>query len=154
MLGEMAREAQNFLNPRHEVFCQLPGACQTLLLKTVGQFSLPIPPGQRARQLIDKAGIKPHRFADIAHRTARPVGDDRCGQRRAAAAVLFIDVLNHLLAPLMLEVHINIRWLIPLPRDESLEQQRHLLRGDLGDVQAVAHDRVGSRASALTEDVA
>ena len=70
MLGEMAREAENFLNPRHEVFCQLPGACQALLLKTVGQFSLPIPPGQRARQFIDKAGIKPHGFADIAHRTA------------------------------------------------------------------------------------
>ena len=54
----------------------------------------------------------------------------------------------------MLKVHVNIRWLIPLPRDESLEQQRDLLRGDLGDVQAVAHDGVGSRASALTEDMA
>ena len=54
----------------------------------------------------------------------------------------------------MLEVHINIRWLIPLPRDESLEQQRDLLRGDLGDVQAVAHDGVGGRASALAEDIA
>ena len=121
MLGEMAREAQNFLNPRHKVFCQLSGACQALFLKAVGQFSLPIPPRQRARQFIDKAGIKPHRFADIAHRTARPVGDHRCGQRRAATAVFFIDVLNHFLAPFMLEVHINIRWLIPLPRDKSLE---------------------------------
>ena len=54
----------------------------------------------------------------------------------------------------MLEIHVNIRRLIPLPRDESLEQQRDLLRGDLGDVQAVAHDGVGGRASALTEDMA
>ena len=121
MLGEMAGEAQNFLNPSHKVVCQLFRACQALLLKAVGQFSLPIPPGQRARQFIDKAGIKSHGFADIPDRAARPVGDHRCGQRRAATAVLFIDVLNHFLAPFMLEVHINIRWFIPLPRDKSLE---------------------------------
>ncbi len=52
----------------------------------------------------------------------------------------------------MLEIHIDIRWLVALLRDETLEQQRAARRIDLGDEQAVAHRGIGGRAAPLAEN--
>ena len=57
------------------------------------------------------------------------VGDHGGGQRRALAAVLAVDVLDHLLAPLVLEVDVDVRRLVALARDEALEQHRHAAPG-------------------------
>jgi hypothetical protein len=46
------------------------------------------------------------------------------------------------------------RVYLSLPGNEAFEQQRHLVGGNLGNVQAIADDRVGRRAAALAEDVA
>jgi hypothetical protein len=55
------------------------------------------------------------------------------------AAVLSVDVLDHLFAPLMLEVDVDVGRLASLLRDEALEQQSMPLGFDLGDAEAVAH---------------
>ena len=62
-------------------------------------------------------------LADIAHGAARPVGDDGGGDPGAVAAVFLIDVLDDLLAPLMLEIDVDVGRLVALRGDEALEQQ-------------------------------
>ena len=66
---------------------------------------------------------------------------------------LRVDVLDDLLAPLVLEVDVDVGRLVALGRDEALEQQPAAHRIDRGDAQAVAHRRIGRRAAALAEDV-
>jgi hypothetical protein len=112
-----------------------------------------VPPGEHAREPIDLREVEAERAADIAHGALRPVGDERRGERRAVAAIFFIDVLHHLLAPLVLEVDVDVGRLVPLPRDEPLEQHAHPRGIDFGDAERVADGRVGRRAAALAEDV-
>jgi hypothetical protein len=64
----------------------------------------------------------------------------------------FVDVLDHLLAPLVLEIHIDIRRFVALLRDEALEQHLHAGRVHGGDAEAVAHGGIGGRAAPLAED--
>ena len=54
------------------------------------------------------------------------------------AAVAIVDVLDHFLAPLVLEVDVDVGWLASLGREEALEQEVDLVGIDLGHVQAVA----------------
>ncbi len=53
----------------------------------------------------------------------RAVVDDGGGDARAIAAVALVDVLDDLLAPLMLEIDVDVRRLAALDGDEALEQQ-------------------------------
>jgi len=69
-------------------------------------------------------------------------------------AVLRIDVLDRLLAPLVLEIDVDVGRLVALARNESLEQQRHARGIHLGDAEAEAHGRVRGRTAALAEDAA
>ena len=68
------------------------------------------------------------------------------------AAVAAVDVLDHLLAALVLEVHVDVGRLAPLARDEALEQEVDPGRVDGGDAEAVADRGVGGRAPPLAED--
>ena len=63
-------------------------------------------------------------------RTAEPaaIADDGGGEAGAVAAVAGIDILDHLLAPLMLEIDVDVGRLFPLGRDEALEQKIDLGR--------------------------
>ena len=73
-------------------------------------------------------------------------GGDDAG---AVAPVASVDVLHHLLAPLVLEIDVDVGRLLPLLADEALEQQVDLGRIDRGDAEAVAHSRVGRAAPPL-----
>ena len=92
------------------------------------------------------------RAAHIAQRAARPVADHRGGNGGALAAIFGVDVLDHLFAPLVLKVDVDIRRLVALAADEALKQQRGFLRIRLGNVQAVAHHRIGGRPAALAQN--
>ena len=72
----------------------------------------------------------------------------------ALAAIALIDVLDDLLAPLVFEIHVDVRWLAALRGNEALEQQVDLRRIDRGDVQAIAHRGIGRRTAALAENAA
>ena len=63
--------------------------------------------------------------------------DDGCGDSGAVAAVLFVNVLDDLLAPLMLEIDVDVGRLLPLLGDKALEQKLVGRRVDRRDVQAV-----------------
>ena len=90
--------------------------------------------GQGAGHVLGQA----QRLADIAHRAAGAVADDGGAERGAVAAVGVIDPLDHLLAPLVLEIDVDVRRLAPLGRDEALEQQAGADRVDGGDAKDVA----------------
>ena len=52
----------------------------------------------------------------------------------------------------MLEIDVDVGRLLPLGRDEALEQEIDLGRIDIGDGEAIADGGVGRRAAALAED--
>src|SRR5207253_11437204 len=72
----------------------------------------------------------------------------------AVAAVFLVDVLDDLLAPLMLEIDIDVGWLVARGADEALEQDVDAGRIDRGDAEAIADDRIGRRAAPLAQDAA
>ena len=59
------------------------------------------------------------------------------------AAVFLVNMLDHLLAALMLEIDIDVGRLVAVFRDETLKQQRVLNRVDRSDAKAEAHRRIG-----------
>ena len=68
------------------------------------------------------------------------------------AAVARIDVLDDLLAALVLEIDVDVGRLAARFRDEALEQQVDLGRVHRRDVEAIADDGVRSRATPLAQD--
>ena len=93
-------------------------------------------------------------LGDLADRAFRAIGDDSGGEPGAVAAVLVVDVLHHLFAPLVLEIDVDIGRLVALGGEEAPEDEIGRSRVDLGDLKAIADHRVGRRAAALAEDVA
>ncbi len=85
------------------------------LANPLGLHLAPVPPRERAGEAIHLREAEAQRLADVAHRAPRPVGDQRRRQRRAVAAVFRVDVLDHLLAPLVLEVDVDVRRFVALP---------------------------------------
>ena len=113
-----------------------------------------VPPLHRVRETVDLGRVEPQRLADVAHRALRPVADHSRRERGAGAAVLRVEVLDHLLAPLVLEVHVDVGRLVALARDEALEQHGHARRVHLGDAERVAGGGVRRRAPPLAQDAA
>ena len=105
-------------------------------------------PGQRFLHV----GREAHDLGDLAQGAAGPVADDGGGECRVVAPVGPIDPLDHLLAPLVLEIDVDVGRLLALARDEALEQEVEPRRIDRGDPQDVADGRVGGAAAPLAED--
>jgi len=97
---------------------------------------------------------KAHGLADLADGALGPVGDH--GRRHAGpvAAVFLVDVLDHLLAPAVFEINVDIGRFAALGTDEPFEQEVDAARVDGGNAEAEAHRRVGRRAASLAENVA
>ena len=68
------------------------------------------------------------------------------------AAISFVYILYDLLAPLMLEIDIDVRRLLALRREETLKQEIGQSRINAGDAEAVADGRVRRRAASLAEN--
>src|SRR5262249_43244205 len=88
----------------------------------------------------------------LAQGAARAIARDDGGHAGMVAAVFLVDVLDHLLAPLMLEIDVDVGRLLALGADEALEEKIDLLGIDGGDLEAVADDGVGRGAATLAED--
>src|SRR3984893_11140485 len=112
---------------------------------------LAIPPLKAACQPVDFRKIQSQCLAHVAQRAAGPVRNDGGGESRALAAVFAVNVLNDLFAPLVLEIHVDVRRFVALLRDEALEQHGHARRIHLGDFQAIANNGVSGRAPPLAE---
>jgi carbon monoxide dehydrogenase subunit G len=66
---------------------------------------------------------QPKALADLADRASAAVGDDGGRQPGPVAAVFGVDVLDHLLAALVLEIDVDVGRLVALLGDEALEQE-------------------------------
>src|SRR5690606_26493692 len=62
----------------------------------------PVPPMQRLRERVHLHLAETERLADVPHRAARPIGNHGRGERGPLARVFSIDILNDLLAALVL----------------------------------------------------
>ena len=152
VLREMAREAEQ-LRREADRLADLgvggiePGLADVL----VGDLAVALAPdsaGERRGHVL----LEAQRLADLADRHARAVVDDGRADGGALAAVARIEVLDHLLAPLVLEIDVDVGRLAALGGDEALEQQVDLGRIDAGDAEAEADRAVGGRAAALAQD--
>src|SRR5258707_14051206 len=70
----------------------------------------------------DDIARKTHHLADLADRAAGAVANDGRCQSGPVATVLSINVLNDFLAPLVLEIDIDIGRVIERGADEALKQ--------------------------------
>ena len=93
-----------------------------------------------------------HHLADFADRRARAVMNHRRRDPRPVAAVFRINVLDHLLAPFMLEIDVDVGRLLALLGDEALEQQFVDRRVDRRNPKAIADRAVGRRSATLAKD--
>ena len=98
------------------------------------------------------AGRGAERLGHVADGRLRAVGDDVGDLRGVVAPVRVVDVLDHLLAPVALDVEVDVRRAVALGGEEALEQQAEAHCVGVGDVEGVADRRVGGRAAPLAED--
>ena len=128
MLREVAREADQLLRQlEHAGEQRVVGIEPGWRTSSSGRPPLleaPDGAGERGDGVLGK----PQRLADLAHGRARAIADDGGGEPGAVAAVAGIDILDHLLAPLVLEIDVDVGRLLALGRDEALEQQIDLGR--------------------------
>ena len=128
MLREMAREAHQraervrATSRKRRIVGIEPGLAHLPLADDV-VAPAPHRAGQRRRDILGQA----ERLADLADGAAGAIGDHGGGEAGAVAAVFAIDVLDHLLAPLVLEIDVDVGRLVALVADEALEQQVDLV---------------------------
>ncbi len=141
LLRKFERQPQSAIG---EVEIEFAGACLV--------DALAVTPDLGGKQLGEVLG-QAERLADIADGALGVIAHHRRAQGAVVAAVGLVDPLHDDLAPLMLEVDIDIRRLVALLRDKALEQEIVALGIDAGDAQHIADRGVGGRASALAQDV-
>ena len=152
MLREMARELEDLLDemvePADLGIVGIEASVDQPLLFVGRGIGAP----HRAREARGDVFRDAQRLADLAHRAARAEVDHRRGDAGTVAAIAFIDVLHHLLAPLVLEIDVDIGRLRAFLGDEAREQQVVLRGIDRGYAEQETDDRIGGRAAALAQD--
>ena len=128
MLRQVARKADQLARQVHACGAHRAGRVEADLAQSLVRPKIVArTPGlrrQRRRRVLGQA----HRLAHLAGRHLRAIVDDRRGDAGAVAAVASVDILDHFLAPLVLEIDVDVGRLAPLGGDEALEQQVDLRR--------------------------
>ena len=152
MLRKMARKADQLIG---EIHCardlrivRRQARLPHMIIRQILPPAAPDGGGQSRSHVLRQ----PQHLADFADGAARPVGDDGRGDAGAVATVALVDVLDDLLAPLMLEIDVDVGRLLALLRKEAGEQQVDFLGIDIGDAEDEADRRIGGRAAPLAED--
>ncbi len=86
---------------------------------------------------IDRVSRYAQCLADFANGTFGSIGRYGRGHARTIATVLFVQILQHLFAPLMLEVDVDVGSLVSFAADKTLEQQIRLAGVNVGDAKAI-----------------
>ena len=153
VLGEMAGERLDLVDQRAHLLDARTVDVDAGALELGGAHRAAAHAPDRGGERADRVLAQPEGLADFADRGASAIGDDGRGDAGMVASVALVDVLDHLLAPLVLEIDVDVGRLAAILGDEALEQQAAFARVDVGDAQAVADRRVRRRAAALAEDV-
>ena len=99
-------------------------------------------------QLVDLAVGHLQHAADVAQHAARLQGAEGDDLRDAVAAVALLHVADHLVAPVLAEVDVEVRHRDALGIEEALEQQAEADRIEIGDGQRIGDQRAGAGAAA------
>ena len=152
MLGEMARQVEDALHevvePRDLRLVRIEAA----FLHALALIGRGIAAPDGAAHALGHILAEPQRLAHLPHRAAGAIMDDRPGDAGALAAIAPVHILDDFLAPLMLEVDIDVRRLLAFGREKAREEQIMLHRIDGGDAEQEADDRVGRTAAPLAKD--
>ncbi len=114
----------------------------------VARIAAPDGAGEAGDDIVGQAQHLGH-FAD---RAARTIMDDGRGDAGAMAAIAVVDILHHLLAPLMFEIDVDVGRFVPFFRHEAGKEQVMFLRVDGGDAEQEADHRIGGRPAPLAQD--
>src|SRR5450432_4913022 len=106
----------------------------------------------RSAQAIDLIQGQTEGFAHLTQRAFASIADHLGNHGCSFAAIALVDVLNHLLTTLMLEVDVDIRRLVALDTQEALEQQIRACRVDGCDANRVTDSAVGRAAPPLAQN--
>ena len=151
MLGQVARHAHDlvyqFAQPHDFGAVGIKAAFSKTRALHLRRKTAPHRAGQPGGQIL----AHPQHLAHFAHRTARAIMDHGGGDAGAFAAIAFVNPLHHLLAALMLEIDIDVGWLLALFGNEAGKQQIMFRRIDGGDAQHETHRAVGGAAAALAQ---
>ena len=146
--GMVAQRLHQMQQPLH----QRRGRIETGLRQLVGHVvAIAAAPeaGPDGRDLIGRKAQCP---GHVTRRAAPPVADDIGRERRPRPAVLAVDVLEDLLAPFVLEIHVDVGRLVALATDEALDQHLHPGRVHLDDAQHETDGRICGRTTPLAEN--
>ena len=152
MLRQVAGMVAQRLHQMEQPLHQRRGRIETSLRQPVGHVvAIAAAPeaGADGRDLIGRETQCP---GHVTRRTAPPVADDVGRERRPRPTVLAVDVLEDLLAPFVLEIHVDIGWLVAFATDEALDQHLHPGRVHLDDAQHEADGRICGRTAPLAEN--
>ncbi len=148
-----AREGDQLLRQRQHSLEHRAVGIETRLAQPLAPHLAPVPPLNDLGEPCALLGIQAKYLAEIAQRASRPVHDHGRRYRGTLPAVLPVDVLDDLLAPLVLEIDVDVGRLVALAGDEALEEERCASqRVDRGHPQAITDAGVGGRAPALTQN--
>src|SRR3954470_18250431 len=135
----MAGKPHQFLRQRHDLLQFRLGRIQAdtprLLFLYASHRPAPKRAGEHADRVIRKAKDFPH-FTDGA---ATAIADDGGGHAGMSASISLVDILDHLLAPFVLEIDIDIRWFASLGGDEAIKQEIYFVGIDFRDAKAIAN---------------
>ena len=110
----MPRETQYLVEQPGKAFHQWAVGGEAHFGEALGDDIIAVPPGHRLGQRVYLLFLQAQRLADVAYGAAPSVADDRGCQCGAVAAVFAIDILNDFLAPLVLEVDVDVGGLVAL----------------------------------------
>ena len=153
VLGEMPRKADQLAREREHPGKLRVGGIEPNAARVLLRHGLGRPAPQHAGERADGVLRQPERLADLADGAAGAVADHGRREAGAVAAVALVDVLDDDLAPLVLEIDVDVRRLATVGGDEALEQEIDAGGIDLGDAEAVAHRGIRRRAAALAQDL-
>ena len=154
MLAEMTGEADELADESREPPAGVAVGLEPRLGEPLRQSVDPVADIEHLGDPCHPVERQPECLSHVAHGRAEAVADHLGGHRRARAAVGVVEVLDHLLAAVVLEVDVDVGGLTALAADEALEEDLHPGRVDRRDPEAVADRRIGRRSAPLAEDSA
>src|SRR4051812_17940357 len=113
-----------------------------------------VPMPNRSAQTIDGFEWQTERFADLTQRRFTSITNDLRDHRGSVTPPLRVDILDHFLTTLVLEVDVDIGRLGSLFTQEAFEQQIGALRVDGGDAERITDRAIGGAAATLTQNLA
>ncbi len=105
------------------------------------------PPRHQLVDLLDSPQRNVERPSDVLDRRLRLERAERADLRDVGVAVLLPNVIDHLVAPVLAQVDVDVRRFGAARVEEPLEQQVVLDRADVADLKQIAHERAARRAA-------